>query len=476
MNTEPTERLIPQERPCVDYTADIVVKCRGEILVVERGKYPLGVALPGGGVHRRERGRPAAARELLEETGIRVDPDALLPVPGEWDHPDRDPRRRTVTAAYTVSFGERPDVVAGDDAAAFVWVSIESIMEGRVAFAFPDHAEIITAALGVLATPNTHWELDRINEVLREAGVATGIGGARALADNYATAKSSLDAVKEALKDAGVVGLIGAAGVRILGNRHQDARTDLADLMDRLKAGDASDGHHTHRELYEFRLLLHAHAVRDWIARGYTVVKSWRHADGAECFDGGWFIVHAELPTGPATNHYPADAWDLFDVPEAETAPEWDGHTAADAADRLRDALAAPAPGLTLAGSRQAQLDALAVADNALGRWPWDCHAPTQQARRILRDLRAQIGVQQPARAARGDRPAGNRAASEYVGAQEVPIRTLADFVNAIASGAFADAVRDHINADAFIEAARSIPGACWCEPGKPCPNHTTDD
>lgn len=103
--------------------------------------------------------------------------------------------------------------------------------------------------------------------------------------------------------------------------------------------GQISDGHHTFNDLYEYRMLYNAHAAHGWVAAGIPVVKSWRHHDGQECFGGGWFIVTAQLPTGQVSNHYPAQDWDLFDIPEVETAPEWDGHTPIDAANRLRDAM-----------------------------------------------------------------------------------------------------------------------------------------
>lgn len=128
-----------------------------------------------------------------------------------------------------------------------------------------------------------------------------------------------------------------------------NARLELKNLEAALNKGDASDGYHTHNELYEFRTLYHAHAVRDWTARGYRVVKSRRHHDGEPCFGGGWFIVTAYLPAGEGrdavqvTNHYRDADWDLFDVMEVDRAPEWDGHDAATVATRLRDALAATA-------------------------------------------------------------------------------------------------------------------------------------
>lgn len=100
-----------------------------------------------------------------------------------------------------------------------------------------------------------------------------------------------------------------------------------------------SDGYHTFAELYEYRMLYNAHAAEGWAQQG-KVVKSWRHSDGEECFGGGWFVVVVDLyPHGQVSNHYPAADWDLFHVPEVDRAPEWDGHTPADAAARLRAAL-----------------------------------------------------------------------------------------------------------------------------------------
>lgn len=103
--------------------------------------------------------------------------------------------------------------------------------------------------------------------------------------------------------------------------------------------GQTSDGHHTFDELYDYRMLYNAHAAHGWLAAGIPVVKSWRHSDGEECFGGGWFIVTAELPTGQVSNHYREQYWDLFQVPDEEVAPEYDGHTPAIAANRLRSYL-----------------------------------------------------------------------------------------------------------------------------------------
>lgn len=123
----------------------------------------------------------------------------------------------------------------------------------------------------------------------------------------------------------------------------QKMSTDLSD-------GNASDGHHTHKELYEYRLLYNAYAALGMYAAGYTVARSWKHHDGEPCFGGGWFVVVMYVP-GPddtevqVTNHYEAEAWDLFDqIPELPVSLEWDGHNAAEAAQRLRDGVARALP------------------------------------------------------------------------------------------------------------------------------------
>lgn len=100
------------------------------------------------------------------------------------------------------------------------------------------------------------------------------------------------------------------------------------------------DEHHSLEELYDYRMLYNAHAVNEWASHGtYKVVKSRVHSDGEPCFGGGWFIVVAILPEGQIANHYREEFRDLFRVPETFLPPEYDGHTAQIAADRLRSAL-----------------------------------------------------------------------------------------------------------------------------------------
>lgn len=117
--------------------------------------------------------------------------------------------------------------------------------------------------------------------------------------------------------------------------------------VDGFRENDLSDGYHTFDELYEFRKLYNAALFNEWAKSNITgkpvpypkfdVHKSWKHSDGEDCFGGGWFIVVAILPTGQISNHYKAQDWDLFNIPEAKKAKyEFDGHTPKDVIDRLR--------------------------------------------------------------------------------------------------------------------------------------------
>lgn len=100
---------------------------------------------------------------------------------------------------------------------------------------------------------------------------------------------------------------------------------------------NTSDGYHTFKELYEFRLLYNAALFNLMFNNAdLSVHKSKKHSDGELCFGGGWFVVVAQLPTGQITNHYELKDWDLFQIPERDKAARWDGHTAQDVAKRLR--------------------------------------------------------------------------------------------------------------------------------------------
>jgi hypothetical protein len=95
--------------------------------------------------------------------------------------------------------------------------------------------------------------------------------------------------------------------------------------------GDLSDGYHTFNELYDHRAVLFSVICNENPAMAW---KSKQHHDGT-MYDG-MFIVGLETPYGQATYHYDVEPyWAYFSVPVLERAPEWDGHTAKDAINRL---------------------------------------------------------------------------------------------------------------------------------------------
>lgn len=120
--------------------------------------------------------------------------------------------------------------------------------------------------------------------------------------------------------------------------------TEIKNLNDKkIDTSQISDGYHTFEELYEFRFLYNAHLFNAWAKienNLYNVYKSRRHSDGKYPFDKkDWFIVYAELPTGQISNHYEMKYWNYFKLLEESTAPIWDGHTAQDVAERMKNML-----------------------------------------------------------------------------------------------------------------------------------------
>ena len=60
-----------QTKKCVR-TADVIATLGGKFVLIERQKFPLGFALPGGHVDPGERPRGTAVREFKEETGLTL--------------------------------------------------------------------------------------------------------------------------------------------------------------------------------------------------------------------------------------------------------------------------------------------------------------------------------------------------------------------------------------------------------------------
>ena len=95
--------------------------------------------------------------------------------------------------------------------------------------------------------------------------------------------------------------------------------------------GNTSDGYHTFNELYHHRALLFSVIVSQFKDIAW---KSKQHHDGT-MYDG-MFIVGVNTLQGQATYHYDVEPyWNMFNCKELEKAPEWDGHTAEQAIERI---------------------------------------------------------------------------------------------------------------------------------------------
>ncbi|MFH1136932.1 MAG: NUDIX hydrolase [Pseudomonadota bacterium] len=87
-------------------TVDIVIEVDGRgVVLIARRNPPLGWALPGGFVDYGESLEQAAAREALEETGLRVE---LLGQLGAYSDPSRDARGHTITNVFLARASGRP--------------------------------------------------------------------------------------------------------------------------------------------------------------------------------------------------------------------------------------------------------------------------------------------------------------------------------------------------------------------------------
>jgi 8-oxo-dGTP diphosphatase len=138
------------KKHCYDYprpslTVDILLFFAGreglEILLIKRAREPFKDhwALPGGFVDENESLEAAAARELLEETGLRR---AKFKQIGAFGDPGRDPRGHTVSIAFAAILKSRPKVTGSDDASEAAWHPLKRLP--KLAF---DHKKIIRTGL-----------------------------------------------------------------------------------------------------------------------------------------------------------------------------------------------------------------------------------------------------------------------------------------------------------------------------------------
>jgi 8-oxo-dGTP diphosphatase len=104
-------------------------------------------ALPGGFVDKDEALEVAAARELVEETGLS---GLTLEQVRAFGAPGRDPRAHTVSVLFVTEVdAEKAKVVAGDDAAKAEWHAWSTLKLGPDDKGTPlafDHDELLRAA------------------------------------------------------------------------------------------------------------------------------------------------------------------------------------------------------------------------------------------------------------------------------------------------------------------------------------------
>ncbi|MCX8155191.1 MAG: NUDIX hydrolase [Verrucomicrobiae bacterium] len=118
-----------------------------QILLVRRANPPYAGhwAFPGGFVDMEESLEASACRELKEETGLTVQPQALHQL-GAFGQPGRDPRERVISVVFIHLTGASAQAIeAGSDAAEAAW--FDALHPPALAF---DHAKILAAALAWL--------------------------------------------------------------------------------------------------------------------------------------------------------------------------------------------------------------------------------------------------------------------------------------------------------------------------------------
>lgn len=170
-------------------------------LVVRRGEEPYRGrwALPGGFVREDEDLGGAAARELVEETGLCAhDPAAPPPVPSNGAHleqlatygaPDRDPRMRVVSVAHLALAPDLPAPRAGGDANSARWAPVEELL-GEDVLAGAAEAG---AALGEGGAEDSGDEVGDGGDGKEGGPVALAFDHARILADGVERARSKIE-------------------------------------------------------------------------------------------------------------------------------------------------------------------------------------------------------------------------------------------------------------------------------------------
>lgn len=109
-------------------TAAFIINSRGELLVERRGKEPAKgtLDLPGGFIDNDETAEEGVAREILEETGLRVTSARyMFSLPNIYLYSGMTIHTLDIFFRCTVEDGAEP--VAADDAAECLWLPLSEI-------------------------------------------------------------------------------------------------------------------------------------------------------------------------------------------------------------------------------------------------------------------------------------------------------------------------------------------------------------
>lgn len=109
--------------------------------------------------------------------------------------------------------------------------------------------------------------------------------------------------------------------------------------INKIDTNQISDGYHTFKQLYDHRIELWIQLCKE-LQENKILYHTWRtkkHSDGEEI--EGWFLLGMNIAKGKQiTYHLPMDRWNDCDFAnEVHMAPEFDGHTADDVLDRLKN-------------------------------------------------------------------------------------------------------------------------------------------
>ncbi|TXT54938.1 MAG: Bifunctional NMN adenylyltransferase/Nudix hydrolase [Candidatus Thorarchaeota archaeon] len=134
-------------------TVDTVILDQDRIVLVKRKNEPYkGMwVFPGGFVDYGETVEKAALREVIEETGMKVE---LLDILGVYSDPERDPRKHIQSTVFIA----RPlegEPTGGDDAAGAKWFDLDEV-HNTITLAF-DHDLMVRDLKEWIKKKGTYW-------------------------------------------------------------------------------------------------------------------------------------------------------------------------------------------------------------------------------------------------------------------------------------------------------------------------------